>query len=107
AIDEFLSSNEFDELHKYRLGDTEWDALEAFKKVLEVPHAFQQRLSAEKTPTPGDTLPAFEAMIVVWERMQVDRPELAGIIQHGLNKLGSYEERLEKVPAYVLAMRKC
>ncbi|KAJ7772194.1 hypothetical protein B0H16DRAFT_1768743 [Mycena metata] len=82
----------------------EWQALEAFKKILEVPHAFQQKLSAEKTPTLGNALPAFEAMIKKWEQMQVDYPELADIIQKGLDKLGTYQERVERVPAYVLAM---
>lgn len=44
-------------------------------------------------------------MICKWEEMQAERPELADIIQKGLDKLGSYQERLERVPAYVLAMR--
>ncbi|KAJ7764720.1 hypothetical protein B0H16DRAFT_1883353 [Mycena metata] len=104
AIDQFLDSDEFGELRKYKLGDLEWQALEAFKKILEVPHAFQQKLSAEKTPTLGNALPAFEAMIKKWEQMQVDYPELADIIQKGLDKLGTYQERVERVPAYVLAM---
>lgn len=73
-------------------------------RARQVPHAFQQRLSAEKTPTLGDALPAFEALIHVWEQQQADYPETADIIQQGLDKLGSYEERLEKVPAYALAM---
>ncbi|KAJ7137400.1 ribonuclease H-like domain-containing protein, partial [Mycena crocata] len=105
AIDKFLSSTQFDDLKKYKLGDHEWAALKAFKKILDVPHAFQQKLSAEKTPTLGLALPAFEAMIGVWEQMQRDHPELADIIQKGLDKLGSYQERVEHVPGYVLAMR--
>ncbi|KAJ6579526.1 hypothetical protein DFH09DRAFT_1077151 [Mycena vulgaris] len=60
AIDKFLSSSELEELRKYKLGDKEWEALEAFKKILDVPHAFQQKLSAEKTPTLGHALPAFQ-----------------------------------------------
>lgn len=74
--------------------------------VIQVPHAFQQRLSAEKTPTLGNALPAFEAMISVWERTQIENPEVADIIQKGLDKLGTYRERMESVPAYTLAMRK-
>lgn len=72
----------------------------------QVPHAFQQKLSAEKTPTLGNALPAFEAMISKWEAMQIAKPEVAEIIEQGLDKLGSYQERVEQVPAYVLAMRK-
>lgn len=51
-------------------------------------------------------MPAFEAMISKWQEMQVELPELADVIQKGLDKLGSYQERLERVPAYVLAMSK-
>jgi hypothetical protein len=69
-----------------------------------VPHAFQQKLSAEKTPTLCNARPAFEAMINKWQQMQLDNPETADIIQKGLDKLGSYQDRLERVPAYILGM---
>ena len=64
----------------------EWDALQVFQKILEVswrlstfsaaywlttlckvPHAFQQQLSYEKTPTLCDTIPSFKAMAATWE----------------------------------------
>ncbi|KAJ7122049.1 ribonuclease H-like domain-containing protein [Mycena crocata] len=106
AINKLLSSNQFEDLRKYKLGEHEWAALKSFKKILDVPHAFQQKLSAEKTPTLGLAFPAFESMISRWEQMQRENPELADIIQKGLDKLGSYQERVERVPAYVLAMRK-
>ncbi|KAJ7794550.1 hypothetical protein B0H13DRAFT_1675360, partial [Mycena leptocephala] len=105
AIDKFLSDPAFRDLHKYKLGAPEWKALEAFKRILAVPHAFQQKLSAEKTPTLGDALPAFEAMIKAWEIQQVNHPETADIVQKGIDKLGSYQERVENVPAYIFAMR--
>ncbi|KAJ7017491.1 hypothetical protein C8F04DRAFT_979212, partial [Mycena alexandri] len=105
AIDKFLSDPQFRDLHKFKLGDKEWEALGAFKRILSVLHAFQQRLSAEKTPTLGDALPAFEAMIAAWERDQVKFPETAHIVQQGIDKLESYRERVEDVPAYILSMR--
>ncbi|KAJ7936658.1 hypothetical protein B0H13DRAFT_1589388, partial [Mycena leptocephala] len=94
----------FRDLHKYKLGDAEWEALTAFKRILSVPHAFQQRLSAEKTPTVGDALPAFEAMIKAWEKQQLSYPETAHIAQEGIYKLESYRERVQDVPAYILSM---
>ncbi|KAK7021712.1 hypothetical protein R3P38DRAFT_2367908, partial [Favolaschia claudopus] len=104
AIDNFLQSNQFEEVSKYQFGDEEWNALEVFKKILDVPHAFQQKLSAEKTPTLCNALPAFEAMIKKWEQMQDDFPEAASIIQKGIDKLNEYQDRIEDVPAYTLAM---
>ncbi|KAJ7877700.1 hypothetical protein B0H14DRAFT_3781897 [Mycena olivaceomarginata] len=61
--------------------------LEAFKKILEYGATWQdiiaiyspflqQILSAEKTPTLGYALPAFEAMASKWEQLKNDRPEL-------------------------------
>ncbi|KAJ6560605.1 ribonuclease H-like domain-containing protein, partial [Mycena vulgaris] len=105
AIDKFLSDPQFRDLHKYKLGNEEWEALEAFKRILSVPHAFQQRLSAEKTPTLGDALPAFEAMIKAWEKQQVSHPATAHIVQEGIDKLESYRDRVQDVPAYILSMR--
>lgn len=74
--------------------------------MLQVPHAFQQRLSAEKTPTLGDAIPAFEAMQIVWKAQQVKNPKTAFIIDAGLDKLEEYRERANLTPAYALAMSK-
>lgn len=40
AIDQFLDSDEFGELNKHKLGDLEWQALEAFKNILDVSSDF-------------------------------------------------------------------
>ncbi|KAF7334741.1 HAT family dimerization domain-containing protein [Mycena sanguinolenta] len=104
AIDRFLSDNQFQDLHKYKLNDKEWEALTVFKRILAVPHAFQQLLSAEGTPTLGDALPSFELMILRWEEQRVQYPETAHIVQQGIDKLEAYRERVEDVPAYILSM---
>lgn len=71
--------------------------------IFKIPQAFQQFLSNEKTPTLGNTIPAFQALIDSWKRAQTDIPEAAAIIQKGIDKLGDYEGRLELVPANILA----
>ncbi|KAJ7495254.1 ribonuclease H-like domain-containing protein, partial [Mycena latifolia] len=105
AIDKFLSDPQFRDLHKYKLGDNDWDALKAFQRILAVPHAFQQKLSAKKTPTLGHALPAFEAMISAWQKQQLSHPETADIVQKGIDKLESYRDRVKEVPVYILSMR--
>ncbi|KAJ6556030.1 ribonuclease H-like domain-containing protein, partial [Mycena capillaripes] len=106
AIDKFLSDPQFRDLHKYKLGDKEWEALEAFKRILAVGcRLHYTRLSAEKTPTLGDALPAFEAMIKAWQAQQVKYHETAHIVQKGIDKLELYREHVEHVPAYILSMR--
>ncbi|KAG2085831.1 uncharacterized protein F5147DRAFT_588771, partial [Suillus discolor] len=97
AIDRFLDSHDFPELKKYKLNDVEWQALDVFKDILSVPHAFQQKLSSEKTPTLCDSIPSFEAMTDKY-------PDCAAVIQPGLDKLEAYRAHISCVPAYVLAM---
>lgn len=72
----------------------------------QVPHAFQQQLSHEKTPTLCDTIPAFEAMSAVWVERQESLPIAADVIEKGVEKLAEYRNRvnLHDVPAYTLAM---
>ena len=69
-----------------------------------MPHAFQQRLSFEKTPTLSYTLPSFHAVIRRWKQLQRERPETVSIIQPGLDKLDDYVNRILDIPAYTLAM---
>ena len=69
-----------------------------------IPHAFQQWLSYEKTPTLCHAIPAFEAMLNIWGRYQQSHPETADIVENGLDKLRDYIDRLDNVPAYTIAM---
>ncbi|KAG2052959.1 hypothetical protein BDR06DRAFT_886918, partial [Suillus hirtellus] len=113
AIDRFLDSCDFPELKKYKLNDVEWQALNVFKDILsacrsfkpcDVPHAFQQKLSSEKTPTLCDSIPSFEAMSRVWQQQADKYPDRAAVIQPGLDKLEAYHAHISCVPAYVLTM---
>jgi hypothetical protein len=44
-------------------------------------------------------------MISQWEKQQARHPETAHIVQQAIDKLESYRERVEDVPAYILSMR--
>jgi len=67
--------------------------------------AFQQKLSAEKTPTLCNALPAFDVMVSVWKEMQESMDELYfDIIQAGIDKLDAYHNQAELVPAYMISM---
>ena len=105
----------------YRLYARDWIQIEAFAKILEVcffiifiityiyicaqvPHAFQQKLSSEKTPTLCEALPSFQRMITTWEQYKQDMPEYAQIIEAGLSKLQTYFNLAIQVPAYQLAI---
>jgi hypothetical protein len=61
-------------------------------------------LSHEKTPTLHEALPAYSGIIRLWEGYVDEHPEYHDIIELGLCKLESYEERTTLCPAYELAM---
>lgn len=46
-------------------------------------------------------------MILAWKNLQSDLPNVAHIIQAGLDKLEGYEEHLDLVPANIFATRMC
>jgi hypothetical protein len=69
-----------------------------------VPHAFQDILGAEATPTLCYTIFAFSAFMERWEELAQDNPRWAAVIQPGLDKLNDYSTDLDEVPAYTIAM---
>ncbi|KAE9387861.1 hypothetical protein BT96DRAFT_764203, partial [Gymnopus androsaceus JB14] len=87
-----------------RLAPVDWKLLEDIKDVLEVPHLFQQRLSSQKTPTLCWAVPAFAAMIQLYNEKLDEHPHLADAIRAGSEKLDEYAEKIREVPAYILAM---
>ncbi|KAF8814041.1 hypothetical protein BYT27DRAFT_7083097, partial [Phlegmacium glaucopus] len=104
AIDDITSDNEFKDLYKFKLTQEDWDLLKDYQKILEVPHAFQEILSGENTPTLCYSIPAFQSFIDLWTQLKEDVPEWEEIIEPGLVKLEEYVERLNDV--HVLAMGK-
>ena len=70
-----------------------------------MPEAFQQKLSAEKTPTLCNTFLAFDVMVSVWKELQESMGEpYIDIIQAGINKLDAYHNWAEVIPAYAISM---
>lgn len=65
---------------------------------------FQQRLSSQKTPTLCWDLPAFAAMIQLYNEKLDEHPHLANAIRAGSKKLDEYAEKIREAPAYILAM---
>ena len=63
-------------------------------------------LSAEKTPTLGATLPAFEALKERWEEHRDEHPNTASIVGEGLDKLQEYRTLIDNNPIYTLATSK-
>ena len=73
-------------------------------KCFQIPHAFQEILSGEKTPTVSYTVPSFSSFILCWENLVEENPDWTTIIQPGLDKLGKYENDLNEI--HLVAMGK-
>ncbi|KAK0431307.1 uncharacterized protein EV420DRAFT_1286270, partial [Desarmillaria tabescens] len=105
AINAFLSSDDFQDLARNNNINThDWDLLDDMSTFPQVPHQFQEQLSAEKTLTLCDMLPAFEAVSALWQAQKEEFPSLSRAINVGLEKLSEYMELARDVPAYMLAM---
>lgn len=70
----------------------------------QVPHAFQDILGAEMTPTLCYSIFAFSAFIQRWTELKEEYPEWERYIEPGLDKLDDYSYYLDQVPAYTIAM---
>ncbi|TFK17492.1 hypothetical protein FA15DRAFT_604971, partial [Coprinopsis marcescibilis] len=97
----------YPELQRYKMTIEEWDRLDIYIKILRVPHAFQQMLSHEATPTLHGALPSFQKMINWWELYQHEFLAFEHIIEPGIMKLRDYIDEIKNVPAYTLAMGTC
>ncbi|THU76962.1 hypothetical protein K435DRAFT_703533 [Dendrothele bispora CBS 962.96] len=96
--------NAHPELADFYMIEREWDALKMYSQILMIPHAFQERLSAEKTPTLSFAIPAYEAMITKWTNLKAELPQAAPVIDAGIAKLVKYRDRVDVSDAYTLAM---
>jgi len=74
--------------------------------ILERPHATQELLSAEKTPTLPMALPAYELLLESWRNLQPVIPELSYYIGVGIEKIEEYVTKGRKSRVYALAMSK-
>jgi hypothetical protein len=70
-----------------------------------LPHAYQQLLSAEKTPTLCEALPAFEGLVAKLKKYQREHDlDVYGMIQAGIQKLEEYQQETDTAPAYTLSI---
>jgi len=75
--------------------------------ILKLPHATQELLSAEKTPTLSFALPAFEILIDSLLQKQKVIPELSHFIGVGIFKIVEYSRKCRQSRVYALALSKC
>jgi hypothetical protein len=82
------------------------DVLRDIHQIIEVPHAAQELLAAERTPTLSMALPSYELLKNKWSELRQTIWELSHYIGLGLDKLTEYINEGRKTRIYALAMSK-
>jgi len=99
-----LSHIDYPDLQPLRLTEIQWDIIQDILLILDVAHAAQELLAAERTPTLSMALPVFETLIQNWLKLQNEIPELSHYIGVGISKLQEYVAHARRNRIYALAM---
>jgi hypothetical protein len=78
--------------------------LNQIRHFLEIPHAVQEAISAEKTPTLPVALPAYEDLLTLLKDFKALNPEIGDAVQASIEKLEEYFEKTRQTPIYAVAM---
>jgi hypothetical protein len=61
-------------------------------------------MSRESHPVLSGAIPTFEQFMTVWEKLSEEQPNLAPLIQRGLDCAYMYYARMDHTHAYTIAM---
>ncbi|KAI0058626.1 hypothetical protein BV25DRAFT_1810362, partial [Artomyces pyxidatus] len=78
--------------------------LNDIRDFLSIPHAVQELLSAQQTPTLSNVLPAYEKLIVILKGVIEDLPGLSHCILTAIFKFDEYLAKSRTAPVYGIAM---
>ncbi|KAJ7697181.1 hypothetical protein B0H17DRAFT_928548 [Mycena rosella] len=104
AIECFLKHPQQQSLSHLAFTEQQFQVLSDIQLILSIPHAAQELLSAEQTPTLSMALPAFELLLESWLCLQKELPELAHYIGVGIAKIQEYVNKGRQSRIYALAM---
>lgn len=106
AIDIFFDKHPaLRDLHA--LSTTEVNVLDDIRTFLNIPHAVQEMLSAEHTPTICHVIPAYEKMLILLERASIKLPLLAHAINASIDKIIEYLGLSRYSRTYGMAIGRC
>ncbi|KAG5637368.1 hypothetical protein H0H81_004793 [Sphagnurus paluster] len=104
AVTVFLQLPKQIEYSHLLLIEMEYQVIHDIQSILSIPHAAQELLSAEKTPTLSMALPAYKMIII---NLQQEIMILAHYIGVGIYKIQEYVSLGRKSPIYAMAMSEC
>ncbi|CDO72044.1 hypothetical protein BN946_scf184943.g79 [Trametes cinnabarina] len=86
------------------LSDKTLDVLQDIREFLAIPHAVQELLSAENTPTVSLVLPAYAALLEILRAAKAALPRISHGIQAAITALEEYMAYTWQTRVYALAM---
>ncbi|KAG2059651.1 hypothetical protein BDR06DRAFT_979789 [Suillus hirtellus] len=104
AIQSFLQEIQNADIAHLSMDSKDVDVLCDIHQIIKVPHAAQELLASERTPTLSMALPAYELLQTKWTELKGTIWELAHYIEIGLDKLANYICQGRKTWIYALAM---
>lgn len=112
AIALFLNKKENSEVAKSALDSKEHEVLSDICEFLAMPHAAQELLSGEYTPTLCQVIPAYEELLQSLRELRLakieqDEPQIGRAIAASIKKNEDYVFKAPKNHIYAIAMGKC
>lgn len=102
----FLYKDHNEHLLDARLDTTQLKVLDEIRQFLAIPHAIQELVSAERTPTLPVALPAYEKLIRLLKLLKSKLPNIAHGIDAAIEKLDTYLAKTRRTRVYALALSK-
>jgi hypothetical protein len=111
ALTVFLNKATHTEIADRAITEDQQEVLRDICEFLQIPHAVQELLSAEHTPTLCEVLPQYENLLVMLRDLRViklreAKPQLSRAINAAIKKIEEYVQKSRKTRIYALAMSK-
>ncbi|OAX40362.1 hypothetical protein K503DRAFT_844628, partial [Rhizopogon vinicolor AM-OR11-026] len=106
AIQSFLQGIQNSDIAPLSMDSKDLDVLRDIHQIIEVSHAAQEHLAAERTPTLSVALPSYELLENKWSKLKQTIWGLSHNIGFGLDKLTEYIHEGRKTRIYALTMSK-
>ena len=105
----FLNKKEHSEIAKSALDPKEREVLGDICEFLAMPHAAQELLSGEYTPTLCQVIPVYEELLqslreLRLEKIDQDKPQIGQAIAASIKKIEDYVSKARKNHTYAIAM---
>lgn len=105
----FLNKKEHSEIAKSALDPKEGEVLGDICEFLAMPHAAQELLSGEYTPTLCQVIPVYEELLeslreLRLEKIEQDKPQIGRAIAACIKKIEDYVSKARKNRIYAIAM---